>query len=328
MSDNRLQGRAVARAPRRWRTCFAAAIASIAAHFLHAVHAAEIRDAAVYGALPHVSETAISPDGRTIAQIQALGGGKRAVVFIDIDGKATPVGMNLGDAKARGLVWGGDDHVMVLVSAAVEESFGDGLKTYEIWRWVVIDRAAKTKAILFKSSRYGSYWFGSGSIECFGGQDPRSIVLAHQGNYSLYTIDLVSGSEKLKQLGADETYDWVLNSACEPVVRLDYDFSSEEIRFYAAKPDGKGFEFKSAMKSKLGDDDAIVQLGALAQSGQFAGLALDGDLLTLRQVDLEAGVFKRGSESAPGFDLSSVIVDPYTDTIVSVYRYNCRHWAY
>ncbi len=296
-------------------TVMVIALATLAA--LRPAMAADIRDASVYGALPHVSETAISPDGRTLAQIQAIGAGKRAIVFIDIDGKQAPVGMGIEDAKARGLVWAGDDHVMLLVSASVEESFGDGLKSYEIWRWFVIDRAAKKKSILFKSAKYNYYYFGSGGIECYGGADPGTIVVAHRAAYSLYEIDLKSGSESLATRGDPSTYDWVLNEKCEPVLRIDYDSAKEEIRLYAAKSGG-GFEFKSALKSKLGEYGAISDIGLADPSGDFAGLAVEGDLYGLRTLDVETGALKPGGIGAPGVDLGSVIIDPFSDRIAGV----------
>jgi len=117
--------------------------------------------------------------------------------------------------------------------------------------------------------------------------------------------------------GEAATFDWVLNSDCEPVLRLDYDRSREEIRFYAPKDSGR-FEFKSALKSKLGENDAISRLGVLQTTGGFAGLAQDEDWLALRQFDVDAGVLKAGGERAPGFDLSAAIVDPYTDQIIGV----------
>jgi len=279
--------------------------------------AAGINDAAIFGALPHVSEAAISPDGRTIAQLQALGGGRRAVVFVDVDGKTAPVGMELENAKARDLRWAGDDHVMLLVSGSIEESFGDGLKTYELWRWFIIDRQAKTKSIPFRAWRRGVFYFGSGDIECFGGDDPSSIVMGHQNPHSLFSINLANGSEKLLQRGEAATYDWVLNSDCEPVLRLDYDASKEEIRFFAAKSGG-GYEFKSAIKSKRGDYLTIRDVGLEAATGAPVALALDGDVRALRRLDLDAGALKAGGENAGGFDLSATVIDPFSDRIVGV----------
>lgn len=280
-------------------------------------HAEQIRDAAVYGALPHVSETSISPDGKTLAQIQSLGDGKRAVVFIDMENKAAPVGMGIDDAKARDLVWAGPDHVMLLVSASVEESFGDGLKTYEIWRWFVIDRAAKKKSILFKSAKYNYYYFGAGSIQCFGAADPQSIAMTDAGGAYLYSIDLASGSEKQLRPGDPKTYDWVLDGECEPLLRIDYDAAKEEIRFNAPNEAGR-LVFTSSIKSKKGEFDTISDIGVSASTGEFAGLAQDGDFMALRGLDIENGALEAGGEGAPGFDVNSVIIDPHTDRISGI----------
>lgn len=277
-------------------------------------NASEIRDAAIFGALPQVSEASISPDGRTLAQIQSVGDGKRAVVFIDIENKIAPVGMGIEGAKARDLVWAGPDHVMLLVSASVEESFGDGLKTYEIWRWFVIDRAAKKKSVLFKSARNNYYYFGPGSIECFGSSDPRNIAMTDAGRATLYSIDLQTGSEKQARLGDAKTYDWVLDGECEALLRIDYDAAKEEIKFYAPNDAGR-FQLKSAIKSKQGEFDSISDVGISASTGEFAGLAQNGDFIALRGLDIGSGALKAGGDGVQGFDVTSVVIDPHTDRI-------------
>ncbi len=285
--------------------------------FAERADASEIRDAAVFGALPHVSEASISPDGKTLAQIQSLGDGRRAVVFIDIENKIAPVGMGIEDAKARDLVWAGPDHVMLLVSAAVEESFGDGLKTYEIWRWFVIDRAAKKKSVLFKSARNNFYYFGSGSIECFGASDPRTIAMTDAGGATLFSIDLLAGSEKQIRSGDVRTYDWVLDGECEALLRIDYAAAKEEIKFYAPNEAGR-FGLKSSIKSKKGDFDTISNVGISTLTGGFAGLAQNGNFMALRGLDLANGALKPGGEGVQGYDISAVVVDPHSDRISGI----------
>jgi dipeptidyl aminopeptidase/acylaminoacyl peptidase len=276
-----------------------------------------IRDAAVYGALPFVSEAAISPDGRTLAQIQSLPGGGRAIVFVSLDGQAAPVGMNIGKAKARDIVWAGPEHVLLLASSSIEESFGDGLKTYEIWRWIIIDRAAKKQSVLFNSLRYDYVYSGSGSIKCVSGADSGSVVMAHPSGTELISVKLSSGSIKQAQAGDGNTYDWVLDGECDPVLRVDYNAAKEEIHFYAPNDSGR-FVFKSSIKSKLGEFDSISDFGVKSPSGEFAGLAQDGDLMTLRELDIESGALEGAGEGAPGYDVSSVVTDPYANRIVGI----------
>jgi hypothetical protein len=112
---------------------------------------AVIREATVFGALPHVSEAAISPNGRMMAQIQRTQDGGRAIAFIDLDGELKPVGVGLEHGKARSLRWVGDNHVMLLVSDTLKASYGKGIETFEIWRWFIIDKEAKTTSIPFRS---------------------------------------------------------------------------------------------------------------------------------------------------------------------------------
>jgi dienelactone hydrolase len=275
-----------------------------------------IREAKVFGALPHVSETAISPNGRMIAQIQRTPDGGRAIAFIDLGGELKPVGVGLENGKARSLRWVGDGHVMLLVSDTLKASYGKGIETFEIWRWFIIDKEAKTKSIPFRSWRRNYFYSGAGWIKCI---KDGAVVMAHQQPYSLYSVELSNGSEKLVESGDSDTFDWILNSACDPIVRLDYDQKKEQIELHARK-EGGGYELKSAIKSKIGEFDAVTDLAVLNAEGEIAGLAQLGDLMALRRIDTSSGEFRQGGEGPASHDVSSTIVDPFTNRIVG-FRY-------
>lgn len=274
-----------------------------------------IREAAIFGALPAVSEAAVSPDGRTLAQIQRTADGGRAVAFLDLDGKAQPVGMGVENAKARSLRWVSDDHVMLLVSGTFKASYGRGIETFEIWRWFIIDRQAKTKSIPFRSwQRGGSLYSGSGYIKC---QRDEFVYMAHQDPYSLFAVSLQNGSEKLVERGEAQTFDWILNAGCEPIARLDYDRAKQLIKYYARKAGG-GWEQKFTVESKIGEIDAVTDFGLIGNDNDIGGLAQLGDFMALRRINPATGAFLSGGEGQPGYDLSSTIVDPYTNKIVGV----------
>lgn len=291
-----------------------AAVASLVIAEPALAQSAIVRDAATFGSLPHVAEAAISPDGGTLAQIQRTADGGRAIAFIDLDGKAAPVGMGLENAKARSLRWVGDGHVMLLVSGTFKASYGKGIETYEVWRWFIIDRQAKNKSIPFRSWRRNSFYTGSGDIECV---KDGAVVMAHQSPFSLFSVDLNSGAEKLVERGEWETFDWILDSDCAPIARLDYDFKQQEIKFYE-RESGGGFVLKSRTKSKVGEFDAVSDVGLIGTGGDIAGLAQLGDLMALRRVDVATGEFLPGGEGAPVHDVSSTIVDPYTNRIAGI----------
>jgi dipeptidyl aminopeptidase/acylaminoacyl peptidase len=141
--------------------------------------------------------------------------------------------------------------------------------------------------------------------------------MAHQQPYSLYSVELSNGSEKLLESGDSDTFDWILNSACDPIVRLDYDRKKEQIEFHARK-EGGGYALKSAIKSKVGEFDAVTDLGVLNAEGEIAGLAQLGDLIALRRMDASSGEFRQGGEGPASHDVSSTIVDPFTNRIVGI----------
>jgi len=295
------------------KAVFAIAVASVLAATASAQQGV-IRDAAVFGALPAVSEAALSPDGRTLAQIQRTPEGGRAVAFIDLDGKAQAVGMALENAKARALQWVGDEHVMLPVSGTLKANYGRGIETIEIWRWFRIDRQAKSKSIPFRSWQRNAFYSGSGEIKCRNGA---AVFLAHQSPYSVFAVALKDGGERLVERGEAETFDWVLDADCEPVGRLDYDRGKQVIKYFARKPSG-GYEQKFAIESKIGELDAVADFGLIGANADIAGLAQLGEFMALRRIDPQTGAFLPGGEGVPGYDMSSTIVDPYTNRIVGV----------
>jgi pimeloyl-ACP methyl ester carboxylesterase len=273
------------------------------------------RDAATYGALPYVSEAAISPDGRTIAQIQSVGGGKRAVVFLDLDGGKAPVGMGLENAKARDLVWAGPDHVMLLVSAAVKESFGDGLKTYEIWRWFLIDREARRKSVLFKSGSGYFYFLNGGSIRCVDGLDPNMIVMSLGG--SQYTVDLRTGSEKPRASIKGANGFLIYDSDCNPAVDVEWDSKKEELKFSLPGAIDQ-FKLKSVMKMDEEAYESVDDFGFLGKPDEIGAIGLDGEFLALRRINVTKGSFTEEGLRISGLDIGSTIVDPFSNEIVGV----------
>ena len=77
---------------------------------------AQPTDPALYGALPSVKEVQISPNGKTIATLNNAGKAS-GVLFFNLDEPGSPpVGVGLGDADARGIVWANDDQLLLLVS--------------------------------------------------------------------------------------------------------------------------------------------------------------------------------------------------------------------
>lgn len=262
----------------------------------------------VFGALPTVDEAAISPDGKTLATLRMVGG-RQAVVFRDLSGVAKPVGMDFKGAKVRSLRWASPDHVMALISDNQTVSYGKGLETYEIWRWVIIDRTAGKSAIPFRTYEQGSYWTSAGRHASPTIGNAEQTIFSFGIPSSLYRVALSSGADELIQRGDGNTIDWVLDAAGEPKIRVDYSQSEEERRLFVRSEDGK-FTKGAVFKEKLEDDAAF---DAIALEGSLVwGLLDESGYRGLRLIDPATGVSAGRSYSAPNHDISSVVIDPHT----------------
>lgn len=267
----------------------------------------------MFGSLPDVSQAEISPDGKTIAQIQSQGG-LRAVAFYDLTGAKAPTGVKLGTVKARALRWGGPDHALALVSDATTVSWGRGLETIEVWRWASINRSTGNVSFLFRGSVRGWYAFGPGKIFSLLPADPLHIVMGQFG--SLFRVNLERGSEKRLYPPDRRTVDWVVDSSGEPTVRIDYDSTKEERRFYARKAGGKKFELASALPEKKEDEPALIAYGRAGADNLIHGAMISGDFRSLCVFDVAKGERTRCDIEIPGYDISGGIVDPSTDAVV------------
>ena len=104
-----------------FKTCFARLLLLVIA-FLAAANVAKKAhaqvDADIMGALPTVSDIAISPNGETIAYVYH--DGAETILFISQTNNpdATPKGINLGDVKSRDIRWADDNYLLLLISVA------------------------------------------------------------------------------------------------------------------------------------------------------------------------------------------------------------------
>ncbi len=286
-----------------------------------------LADPAVYGALPTVSQAEISPDGKTVAQIQSANGG-RAVAFYDLAGQKTPIGVNLGDVDARGLRWVGPNHVLLLISASHTLGTGGGIQTREVWRWLSINRTTGEYAYLLNGDSRVNFWNFSGDFASLLPDDPNHVLMAHysrNGEYSLYTVNLDTGKRQLAERGHRKrdsdfagTVDWVLDADGDAVIRIEYDEDKEERRFYKRSPDGASWILASAVSEKKEDEIKIIAI-ALAGADHLihAAMTVDG-FRGLYVFDIDKGEVVKTEFASTQYDIASVLRDSWTASVVGV----------
>ncbi len=291
---------------------------------------AQKADPAVYGALPTVSAAEISPDGKTIAQLQSKDG-VRAIAFYDLSGKAPPIGVELGDVNSRLLQWAGPNHVIVMVSASKTFGWGHGLETHEIWRWISVNRQTGEFSYLFDGANRFNFYSGTGRVHSTLPNEPNRILMGHysrRGEYSLYRINLTTGKEALSTKGSREdwyapsefvgTVDWVVDAAGEPAVRIGYDLDNEERLFFKPADNHEGWTLASAIPEKEEEDISVIAHGlAGARNLIHATMTVDG-YRGLHIFDIDQGKISEPVFSAKNYDIDDAVVDPSTAAVIGV----------
>lgn len=90
------------------------AIANACLCWLTTTHAADV-PIDVFGRLPSIEDLALSPDGKRLAFVKALGE-ERSVVVMDIDDGKALAGVGVGISKLRSIRWADSDHLLIVSS--------------------------------------------------------------------------------------------------------------------------------------------------------------------------------------------------------------------
>lgn len=274
----------------------------------------------MFGALPNVSEVAISPDGKSVAMLQAAGNAA-AVMFYEIGNPdAKPQGVNLGEVKGRKLVWADNDHLLLLVSDASRIKTSGGLRTMEFWRWVSVSRS-KSKAVVLIGNEPGLYMPSSGNLMSVLPYEPNRVLLARWtlGNYAagsssnagywLMSVDLDSGKPKAVETSEEGTIDWVVSAGGEPIARVDFDAKTRLQEFYVRRAPKK-YEKTFSERELAGKEFEFGVYGLAEAPGKIVATTYGGrDKRSLVELDMNTGAASRTLFSSEQFDLGSVEYD-------------------
>ena len=307
----------------------AAVAASLAAVFLVTGAWAQKADPAIYGALPDVSEVQISPDGQFVAILQNIGASS-AVLFYDLNNRgAQPVGVGVGKANARGVVWANNDIVLLLVSQSSDVTTASGLKTMEFFRWVSVSKS-KSKAKVLLGNEAGFFIGSAGELLSILPNNPRKAVFARastqgkeQSNtrisrlykderlgYSLFTVDVENGRQRRLETGSADTQKWIINPVGDAIVRVDYD-QRQKRRDVFVKPEGSSrFELLKSIDESDTSGRTITFYGLANKPGAlFATTYAGRDKRSLVEYDLETGEISQTLFSNPSYDIARIVYD-------------------
>lgn len=276
-----------------------------AAVLLGARAAAQQADPAIFGALPTTDAVVISPDGKTLAVLQAAEGAS-GVLFYSIDDRtAPPTGLRLEEWKPRRIEWANNDMALLLASQAEDVRTSAGRQTLEFRRWIAISRLEPRVQMLFRNED-GLFMLSAGELLARVPDEPEEVVFARYGN--VVRMNVSNGAQRRLAAGNGDTQQWSVDARGEPVIRVDYDRDARKRRIM--KKTGRVYKEILALDEALGSAPVAGVHGVAASGDAVYATILDaGRRRALVEIDMQSGDITKRLFSNPRYDIS-VDYDP------------------
>jgi dipeptidyl aminopeptidase/acylaminoacyl peptidase len=296
--------------------------------------AGEKVDPAFFGSLPDTVEVQISPDGKTVAALQTVNG-EGVVLFRSVDDPgAKPTGVRVGSTDARTIEWADNEHLLLLLSRSEGKRVVGGQKTIEFFRWLSVSKSNQKAVTLFENEGEGYFISDAGDfIAMVPGKDSKALfsrvstrgiyqrmetgtrISNEAGNlgYSLFEVDLDNGRVDLKEVGNEETRDWIADSNGEPFARIDYNEKDQQRR------SENSYTLVKAFPEASGAGSVIQFHGLLDDGATLAASTYTNGKQALVAFDVNTGSIKGPIFSDPVYDIDSITYNPRTARTTAVH---------
>lgn len=299
---------------------------------------AEQATAEMFGALPNVSEMAISPDGARVAMLQNTESASAVLVYDLEHPDAQPVGARVDSFKARGIEWADNEYVLFLVSSTERVQAATGLETMEFWRWVSV--STKTGKVRSLFTNEGRYLIGSaGTLLATTPDSPGDAIFERIGYNSngsvitdtrlkktmqeeillmLYRVDLKNGRLYHLGKGGPNTREWVVDAAGEPIARVDLDPDQKVRRIMRVTGKSAAKEI-ATFHEESGEDAALTVYGSSPNPGHLLAAHYDeSGRRSLVEMDIETGALGSALFDDKTYDFGEVLYNPRFATGIGV----------
>ncbi len=187
--------------------------------------AADKPNLAIYGQLPNIEEVEISPDGSKLAVIQT--DGEQRVLAVREVGGGMLAGVRVGPTKLRGVIWAGEDH-LVLVSSQTADVMGVSGPAREYYMASDFNWRTRKQVLLLRNQEAAmNVIIGPPMVRTIDG-DPVVFLegihfLAEQGVDTLYRVNLRTGATRMLDNGVQlDTDGWLVDAQGQPVAQSLY----------------------------------------------------------------------------------------------------------
>jgi dipeptidyl aminopeptidase/acylaminoacyl peptidase len=281
-----------------------------------AASAASRPPAEVFGALPHVSEVALSPGGNALAWVQ-IDAGTAQVMMYDIAApqvkRVVPIG---ADAKARHLLWLDDNTLLMEVSVTFEMHDATNYRA-EYFRWIAVDMGGGPMRQLLKGDNSFPYVSGAEILSARSAK-PKTVYLKTWNEsatdfwrWTLYEVDSSTGKGIIVERGSRYTKDWVLDRNGRVAVRQEWNPDRKESRLVAVD----GTKSREFLKETDGEQLDLFGLSTDAKAVVARG-RLGGNRSKAWSIPLDGSPPSVLAED-PERDVASIMYDSSTGTVLA-----------
>ena len=302
-----------------------AAVATAAISFTASASAAPL---SAYGELPSIEQIAISPDGKLLA-IDFVKGDQRTIIVQDMVAQKVITGVKAGDSKIRGLLFAGDDHVIITASQT-SGILGVATDRDEWFTASDLNLATRKLRPLLGDVDYAGNFINSDPVVRTVNGKPTLFVtgfrfLGYEGQATLFSIDLDSDrSTPILDTGGGHSTDYMVGADGRPAVRVLYDAPSKHWELDTWQGGWQAGSWRVAEAKS-----------AFIETPDLHGLGRDGHSILVG--NLEDGEYVVRELSADGAKLSdplpwgayaTPIHDPMTHALVGVASLSGDEWRY
>ena len=263
----------------------------------------------VYGRLPAVEDMAISPDGARLASIRT-DGERRTIRIENLAQHKVERLLDARDAKLRGLMWVGPDHLVVLRSTtATILGLTGPRQEYLMGFEYNLTTGAAHPLMGDAHSALSAFW--QPQVRIIGGKAVLFVQTIYfpqnQGVPTLYRINLDRDVSELAEQGAPETEDFVLGPDGQAVAQSLW---SERLKRWSLKLKTNGFWREVRAEQTLHDTPNLIGLGRDGQSVLVQEARGDG--YVVRELSPQGA----WSDPLPVGDAEGLIFDPVRHNLI------------
>ncbi len=182
---------------------------------------------AAYGRLPSIEEVALSPSGNHLAVVLTKGE-ERLIGVTDLSTGKAIFRIQPGPQKVRGVMWAGEQHLLVITSATAAPMFLTGGRREWMMAQSIDIGTGKAHRLMGDVDMAMNTIFGTPVVRRVGDSDVVFVegvtyAKSNHGHLSVFRIDPASGISRMVEDGSEETRGWVIGPDGQVVAQQVYE---------------------------------------------------------------------------------------------------------